>query len=191
MRRDDLRRLKQHLGIVRAELHEEGSVALARGEDLIAVLDILDEEPGVDHGGVRAGGAVAAAELAEGELGLVHHGRDVELGAAHAAEELEPSELVRGGGRGRGDGTRCLRGVGAGRPDGGVGRHGARGGGRAREGRSGRGQTSNNATRDSHQTPAGSRVRRGGVCPSARPVGAPSLSRRRRQPVVSIRGPYR
>ena len=130
----------------------------------------------MDHGGVRAGGAVSAAELAEGELGLIHHGRDVELGAAHAAEEIEPSEFVRGGGGGRGtgrDGACVASGASAPVVPTGASVAMARAGvsGRAREGAVAvRRRTTRLAARI--KKPAGSRVRRGGVCPSARPTGA-------------------
>ena len=98
VRGDDGRRLQEHVRVVGAKLHQQRPVVDVGREDLLSVLEVLDEEPGVDHRGVRARRAVAPAELAKGELGLVHHRRHVKLGRAHRAEEVPRRELGPRGG---------------------------------------------------------------------------------------------
>ena len=76
------------LRVVGTELRQQRPVHLTRGEVLGAVGGGLTEEARVEHGRVCCGGAMPHAELAEGELALVHHRRHPELGHAQAVEPL-------------------------------------------------------------------------------------------------------
>ena len=79
---NEFSRLEQVLGVVGAELDEEGPVLGLGVEVLLPVLGVGRENLRVEHGRVAELGAVVPGEHPEGQLGLIDHGRNHELGAA-------------------------------------------------------------------------------------------------------------
>lgn len=73
---------QQRLRIVAAELNDQRPIGGAALQRLLAVFRVQRKVVAVEHGGVAQLGAVSPAEQPPGELRLVDHGSDDQLGGA-------------------------------------------------------------------------------------------------------------